>query len=138
MTTSKLKFDPDRLTVLDQKRRSAQALSRACNDQMQELRERKNEARLNADRLHLLAVEGNAAGRAAAEAQAEEAEDEVMKITKRMGEIEAEMNAHASAAGRANTLFRNALKFAVSEGLAIPAAFEIEADSIRMKGARVQ
>lgn len=57
-----------------------------------------------------------------------------MKITKRMGEIEAEMSAHASAAGRANTLFKNALKFAVAEGLTIPDAFAEEARKLEMKG----
>jgi septal ring factor EnvC (AmiA/AmiB activator) len=135
MTTKpKITYDPDRLTVLDQKRRSAQALRRDCNSRYQELREKKNQARLDADRLHRLAHDGPASGRAAAEVQAEEAEDEVMKITKRMGEIEAEMNAHASAAGRANTLFRNALKFAVSEGLEIPDAFENEAAQVLQKG----
>jgi septal ring factor EnvC (AmiA/AmiB activator) len=134
MSTKTIEFDPDRLSVLDQKRRSAQALQRASNDEYQSLRIKKNEARLNADRLHRLAHDGNAAGRASAEAQAEEAEAEVMKITKRMGEIEAEMSAHASAAGRANTLFRNALKFAVAEGLEIPAAFEGEAAQVLQKG----
>lgn len=138
MTTSKLEFDPSRLTALDAKRRQSQALQRAANDEYQSLRVKRNEARLNADRLHRLAHDGPASGRAAAEAQAEEAEDEVMKITKRMGEIEAEMSAHGSAAGRANTLFRNALKFAVAENLEIPDVFEAEAQQLRMKGARVQ
>jgi hypothetical protein len=131
---TKIEYDPSRLTALDAKRRSAQALQRAANDQMHDLRERKNDARRNADRLHRLAHDGPASGRAAAEAQAGEAEDEVMKITKRMGEIEAEMSAHASAAGRANTLFKNALEFAVAEGLTVPDAFEAEAEQVRLKG----
>lgn len=134
----KITYDPERLTALDAKRRSAQALQRAANDEYQSLRVKRSEARLNADRLHRLAHDGNASGRAAAEAQAEEAEAEVMKITKRMGEIEAEMSAHASAAGRANTLFRQCLNFVVAEGLAVPDAFEGEAEQLRMKGALYQ
>ena len=138
MTTKPIEFDPSRLTALDAKRRQAQAFQRAANDEYQSLRVKKNEARFNADRLRRLAHDGNASGRAAAEAQVEEAEQEVMKITKRMGEIEAEMSAHASAAARANTLFRQCLNFAVSENLEIPDAFEAEAQQLRMKGALYQ
>lgn len=139
MTTKpKIEFDPDRLSVLDQKRRSAQALQRAANDQLHDLRDKKNEARRMADMLHRKSLDGDNEARKSAEKQAREHEAEAAKLAKQMGEIEAEMSAHGSAAARANTLFKNALAFAVSEGLEIPSAFEGEADSIRMKGARVQ
>lgn len=122
------------MTALDQKRRQAQALRRAANDQMQELRERKNDARRMADMLFRKSLEGANEARKSAEAQAEEHEAEAAKLAKQMANVEAEMSAHASAAGRANTLFKNALKFAVSEGLEIPAAFEGEAAQVLQKG----
>ena len=91
-----------------------------------------------ADNLHRKALDGDNAARQAAEAQAKEHEAEAAKLTRQMAEIEAEMSAHSSAAGRANTLFRKALAFAVAEGLEIPDAFEAEAQQLRMKGALYQ
>ena len=135
---TKITYDPDRLSVLDQKRRSAQALQRAANDLLHDLRDKKNEARRMADMLHRKSLDGGNDARKSAEAQAKEHEAEAAKLTRQMAEIEAEMSAHGSAAGRANTLFKNALKFAVAEGLTVPAAFENEAEKIRVKGALYQ
>ena len=43
MTTKPIEFDPSRLTALDAKRRQAQALQRAANDQMHKLRDKKKQ-----------------------------------------------------------------------------------------------
>jgi hypothetical protein len=134
MTTSKLEFDPSRLTALDAKRRQSQALQRAANDQLAELRELKNDERRMADLLFRKSLDGDNDARKAAEAQAEQHQEEAAKLTRQMAEVEAEMSAHSSAAGRANTLFRRALEFAVAEGLTVPDALEAEAEQVRLKG----
>lgn len=134
MTTSKLEFDPSRLTALDAKRRQAQALQRASNDLLHDLRDKKNEARRMADMLHRKALGGDNEARQAAEAQAREHEAEAAKLSKQIAEVDAEMSAHSSAAGRANSLFRQCLKFAVAEGLTVPDAFADEARKIELKG----
>ncbi|WP_417264548.1 hypothetical protein [Celeribacter sp.] len=129
-TTTPIEFDPDRLLILDQKRRTARALQRNASDDYQELRTKRADAQQRAANLRWKAEHGDAAGRHAALEQAEEIEAEIEKMTARMAAAQTEGNAHGTAAGKANSLLRRCLSFATENGLEIPDALTEEAEKI--------
>ncbi|WP_226553578.1 hypothetical protein [Celeribacter naphthalenivorans] len=132
-TTETIEFDADRLLVLDQKRRTARALQRDASDHYQDLRERREDAKQRAGNLRWKSEHGDASGRHAALEQAEEIEKEIEKLTRQMAEMQTEQNTHSTTAGKANSLFRKCLSFAVENGLQIPDQLAEEARKIAQR-----
>jgi|AZIG01.1.fsa_nt_gi hypothetical protein len=129
-TTTPIEFDPDRLLILDQKRRTARALQRDASDDYQRLREERADAQKRAANLRSKAQHGAGPERHAAIEQAEEIENQIEKLTARMEAAQTEGNAHGTAAGKANSLFRRCLAFATEHGLKIPDQLAEEAEKI--------
>jgi len=134
MPARTIEFDPGRLLLLDEKSRNARALQRAASERYADLRDKKSDARRRADALHRKAQDGDPGGRASAAKMADEAEAEFDKIVIEMGEVQSEIDALGTSAGRAHSLFRRALAFADEQGLEIPDRLSDEAAKLATGG----
>lgn len=129
MKNPTIQYDPHRLDALDAKRRAARALQREASDRYSTLRDRREDAQKRLGNLRYKAEQGDGSSRHEALAQVEELMGDVAKLSAQMSQVQSEISHLSSSAGRAGTLFKRALDFAVEEGLEIPDQFATEAEN---------
>lgn len=127
MTTTNLKFDPQRLTALAGIARKASAARSGQNEELHDQRDARRDLQGRIARARQMAVTGDAAAAHSAAEEAKRLEAELADLNNDITVREVELSEIAEAAASARANLTAALKFAKDEGIAIPSALVEEA-----------